>query len=85
MSNPLLEQAAPAASAKQKSHNPPFYRILWVQVLFAMALAMVLGYVAPARAVAMKPLGDAFIRLISMIITLVIFCTVVTGIAGMEN
>jgi aerobic C4-dicarboxylate transport protein len=56
-----------------------------VQVLFAMALAIVLGYVDPARAIAMKPLGDAFIRLISMIITLIIFCTVVTGIAGMEN
>jgi aerobic C4-dicarboxylate transport protein len=56
-----------------------------VQVLVAMALAIVLGYVDPARAVAMKPLGDAFIRVISMIITLIIFCTVVTGIAGMEN
>jgi aerobic C4-dicarboxylate transport protein len=85
MSNPLPGQQTPPASTKQKSHNPPFYRTLWVQVLFAMAVAMVLGYVAPARAVAMKPLGDAFIRLISMIITLVIFCTVVTGIAGMEN
>jgi len=63
----------------------PFYRALWVQVLIAIALAILLGYVNPARAIAMKPLGDAFIRLISMIITLVIFCTVVTGIAGMEN
>lgn len=74
-----LVNAAPA-SAKQ-----PFYRVLWVQVLVAMALAVVLGYVDPARAIAMKPLGDAFIRVISMIITLIIFCTVVTGIAGMEN
>jgi aerobic C4-dicarboxylate transport protein len=63
----------------------PFYRVLWVQVLVAMALAVVLGYVDPARAIAMKPLGDAFIRVISMIISLIIFCTVVTGIAGMEN
>src|ERR1700691_4842406 len=50
-----------------------------------MVLAIVLGYVDPARAIAMKPLGDAFIRVISMIITLIIFGTVVTGIAGMEN
>jgi aerobic C4-dicarboxylate transport protein len=50
-----------------------------------MALAIVLGYVNPARAIGMKPLGDAFIRVISMIITLIIFCTVVTGIAGMES
>ena len=63
----------------------PFYRELWVQVLVAIALAIVLGYVDPARAIAMKPLGDAFIRVITMIITLIIFCTVVTGIAGMEN
>ncbi len=63
----------------------PFYRVLWVQVLVAIALAIVLGYVDPARAIAMKPLGDGFIRLITMIITLIIFCTVVTGIAGMES
>jgi aerobic C4-dicarboxylate transport protein len=63
----------------------PFYRELWVQVMVAISLAIVLGYVDPARAVAMKPLGDAFVRVITMIITLIIFCTVVTGIAGMEN
>jgi aerobic C4-dicarboxylate transport protein len=67
------------------SSKVPFYRLLWVQVLVAIGLAIVLGYVDPARAVAMKPLGDAFIRLITMIITLIIFCTVFTGIAGMEN
>src|SRR5437016_5302555 len=80
-----LTLADPSASAEQPASKPPFYRVLWVQVLVAMALAVVLGYVDPARGVAMKPLGDAFIRLISMIITLLIFCTVVTGIAGMEN
>jgi aerobic C4-dicarboxylate transport protein len=56
-----------------------------VQVLVAMALAIILGYVDPVRAIAMKPLGDAFIRAITMIVTLIIFCTVVSGIAGMEN
>jgi aerobic C4-dicarboxylate transport protein len=74
-----------SASIAPVSSNPPWYRVLWVQVLVAIALAIVLGYVDPARAIAMKPLGDAFIRLITMIITLIIFCTVVTGIAGMEN
>ena len=67
------------------SGKSPWYRILWVQVLVAIALAIVLGYVDPARGIAMKPLGDAFIRLITMIISLIIFCTVVSGIAGMEN
>ena len=55
------------------------------QVLLGVAIAIILGYASPASAVAMKPLGDAFIRLITMIITLVIFCTLVTGIAGMED
>jgi aerobic C4-dicarboxylate transport protein len=72
-------------NAAKASTKLPFYRVLWGQVLVAIALAIVLGYVDPDRAVGMKPLGDAFIRVISMIITLIIFCTVVTGIAGMEN
>jgi aerobic C4-dicarboxylate transport protein len=63
----------------------PVYRSLSVQVLFAVGLAILLGYLRPATAIAMKPLGDAFIRLITMVITLIIFCTVVTGIAGMED
>jgi aerobic C4-dicarboxylate transport protein len=75
---------APATVAG-KPGKSPFYKTLWVQVLFAMAIAVALGYFSPNRAIAMKPLGDAFIRLISMIITLIIFCTVVSGIAGMES
>jgi aerobic C4-dicarboxylate transport protein len=63
----------------------PFYASLSFQVLVTIGLAILLGYVSPSTAVAMKPLGDAFIRLITMIITLIIFCTVVTGIAGMED
>ena len=75
---------APAVSSL-KSRKKPFYTNLWVQVLFAMGAAIALGYFSPGRAIAMKPLGDAFIKLISMIITLIIFCTVVTGIAGMRD
>ena len=67
------------------SHKRPFYMGLSFQVLVGVAIAIILGYVSPATAVSMKPLGDAFIRLITMIITLVIFCTLVTGIAGMED
>jgi len=63
----------------------PFYTSLSWQVLFGIALAIVFGIVKPATAVAMKPLGDGFIRLITMIIAVIIFCTVVTGIAGMED
>ena len=80
--------STPSSSASSKaarSNKKPFYRSLWGQVLLGIAIAIVLGYVRPHTAVAMKPLGDAFIRLISMIITLVIFCTVVTGIASMQD
>jgi aerobic C4-dicarboxylate transport protein len=62
-----------------------FYSSLSFQVLVGVVVAIAFGYLSPSRAVAMKPLGDVFIRLISMIITLVIFCTLVTGIAGMED
>jgi len=55
------------------------------QVLAGVAIAVILGYVNPSMAISMKPLGDVFIRMITMIITLVIFCTLVTGIAGMED
>jgi aerobic C4-dicarboxylate transport protein len=72
----------PSAAAVRKK---PFYANLWVQVLIAIALAIAFGYLSPAKAIAMKPLGDGFIRLITMIITLIIFCTVVSGIASMQD
>src|ERR1700686_494416 len=83
MSSPIATSKSDAAAVDPR--RKPFYASLWVQVLLAMALAVALGYFSPARAVAMKPLGDAFIRLITMIITILIFCTVVTGIAGMQD
>lgn len=63
----------------------PWYRILYVQVLIAIAIGIALGYFWPEAGEAMKPLGDAFIKLVKMIIAPVIFLTVVTGIAGMNN
>jgi aerobic C4-dicarboxylate transport protein len=63
----------------------PFYKILYVQVLFAIACGVLLGTFFPTDGVAMKPLGDSFIKLIKMIIAPVIFCTVVSGIAGMQD
>jgi aerobic C4-dicarboxylate transport protein len=71
--------------ASSPARKKPFYMSLSFQVLAGVAIAIILGYVSPTTAVAMKPLGDAFIRLITMIITLVIFCTLVTGIAGMDD
>jgi aerobic C4-dicarboxylate transport protein len=63
----------------------PFYTILYVQVLAAIAAGVLLGHFAPQAATALKPLGDLFIKLVRMIIGPVIFCTVVTGIAGMQD
>src|ERR1700730_13121448 len=71
----------PAAAVRQK----PFYASLWVQVLLAIVFAIAFGYLKPSKAIAMKPLGDGFIRLITMIISLIIFCTVVSGIASMQD
>jgi aerobic C4-dicarboxylate transport protein len=73
------------SSTSSSQNKKPFYTSMTFQVLVTVGLAIVLGYVNPPLGVAMKPLGDAFIRLITMIITLIIFCTVVTGIAGMED
>jgi aerobic C4-dicarboxylate transport protein len=61
------------------------YQYLYVQVLFAITCGVLLGALYPSVGVEMKPLGDGFIKLIKMIIAPVIFCTVVTGIAGMED
>jgi aerobic C4-dicarboxylate transport protein len=72
-------------SKSPDTRKKPFYTNLWVQVLMAIAVAIVFGYVNPAKAIAMKPLGDGFIRLITMIISLIIFCTVVSGIASMQD
>jgi aerobic C4-dicarboxylate transport protein len=76
----------PAAQSDSPAPRPKrFYSSLWVQVSIAIVVAVLFGSISPVHAVAMKPLGDAFIRLITMIITVMIFCTVVTGIAGMQD
>ncbi|HMV62563.1 MAG TPA: dicarboxylate/amino acid:cation symporter [Zoogloea sp.] len=62
-----------------------FYHSLYFQVLTAIAIGVALGHFQPDTGAAMKPLGDGFIKLIKMIIAPIIFCTVVVGIAGMED
>lgn len=63
----------------------PFYKILYLQVLFAIAIGILIGHFYPETGTALKPLGDGFIKLIKMVIGPIIFCTVVTGIAGMQS
>jgi aerobic C4-dicarboxylate transport protein len=85
MEIPAATELPVTATAEPKAKKKPFYTSLSFQVLAAIAAAIALGYLRPLQAITMKPLGDAFIRLITMIISVIIFCTVVTGIAGMEN
>jgi aerobic C4-dicarboxylate transport protein len=66
------------------SHKP-LYKSLYFQVITAIVIGVALGHFYPETGTAMKPLGDGFIKLIKMIIAPIIFCTVVVGIAGMED
>jgi len=65
--------------------HKPLYKSLYFQVIVAIVIGVLLGHFFPETGTAMKPLGDAFIKLIKMVITPIIFCTVVVGIAGMED
>ena len=65
--------------------HKPLYRSLYFQVISAIIIGVLLGHFYPDSGAAMKPLGDGFIKLIKMIIAPIIFCTVVIGIAGMED
>lgn len=69
-----------AATKKQ-----PIYKSLYFQVIAAITIGITLGHVLPETGVMMKPLGDGFIKLVKMIIAPIIFCTIVTGIAGTDN
>ena len=71
--------------AIEKRRTKAWWKELWVQVLFAMALGIALGIANPDLADKMQPLGDAFIKAIRMLIAPIIFCTVVHGIAHMAD
>jgi len=77
---PVKAPPVPQANARQ-----PFYRALYFQVLLGIGAGIAVGHFWPTFAADLKPLGDGFIRLIKMIIGPVVFCTVVTGIAGMQD
>lgn len=79
MSQVVTAGTAPVPKPKK------FYQSLYVQVLVAIAIGIALGHFYPDIGAAMKPLGDAFIKLIKMLIAPIIFLTVVHGIAGMED
>lgn len=73
------------SSEATKGVKKPFYKSLHFQVLFALIAGIILGHFYPKFGEDMKPFGDAYIKLIKMIIAPIIFCTVVSGIAGMGD
>ena len=70
---------------RKDTGKKPLYKSLYFQVITAIILGVILGHFWPQTGAAMKPLGDGFIKLIKMINAPIIFCTVVVGIAGMED
>ncbi|MBH2030566.1 MAG: dicarboxylate/amino acid:cation symporter [Moraxellaceae bacterium] len=81
----MLVDHVAAGQDDQPPKKPKFYQILYVQVIFAIVAGILLGHFFPEFGESLKPLGEAFIKLVKMIIAPVIFLTVVTGIAGMKN
>ncbi|ANM05296.1 C4-dicarboxylate transport protein DctA [Rhizobium phaseoli] len=77
--------AAPLDAVADSKGRKPFYTHLYVQVLAAIAAGILLGHFYPELGTQLKPLGDAFIKLVKMVIAPVIFLTVATGIAGMSD
>src|SRR3954451_12312193 len=77
--------AVQTAVAASSDHHRPFFKSLYFQVITAIALGVLLGHFYPQLGEQMKPLGDGFIKLIKMIIAPIIFCTVVHGIASMQD
>jgi aerobic C4-dicarboxylate transport protein len=67
------------------AERKPFYRVLYFQVIAAILIGGAIGWLSPKFGVALQPLGDGFIKLIKMMIAPIIFCTVVSGIAGVTN
>lgn len=67
------------------NNRKALYKHLYVQVVGAIVIGALIGWLSPATGVALRPLGDAFIKLIKMMIAPIVFCTVVTGISGVDN
>ena len=67
------------------SYRNPWYRVLYIQVIIAVALGVAVGYFYPPVGKSLKPLGDGFIKLVKMMIAPIIFCTVVHGIASVGD
>jgi aerobic C4-dicarboxylate transport protein len=80
-----MRVATPSASTTAVARSRPWYARLYVQVLAAIVAGVLVGHFAPGVSIALKPLGDGFVKLVKMVIAPVVFLTVVTGIAGLKD
>jgi aerobic C4-dicarboxylate transport protein len=85
MSGPIALASAHVAGTDTAQERRPFYTHLYAQVLVAILLGALVGHFWPQTGAALKPLGDAFIKLVKMVIAPVIFLTLVSGVAGMKE
>jgi aerobic C4-dicarboxylate transport protein len=83
--SPADQNVAAEIEVSPSVRRKPLYRVLYVQVLIAVALGIFTGYIAPDFGKSLKPLGDGFIKLVKMLIAPIIFCTVVHGVASMSD
>src|SRR5947207_14788930 len=81
----MMSPAEPSLDSPGKPRIAKLYQHLYVRVLAAIVAGVVFGALSPAAAQRMQPLGDAFIRAVRMLIAPIIFCTVVHGIASMDD
>jgi aerobic C4-dicarboxylate transport protein len=78
-------EVSPVVTRPRDARRTPVWRRLWLQVLVGMAAGVLVGWLYPQLGAALKPLGDMFIALVRMLIAPIIFCTVVSGVAGMSD
>jgi aerobic C4-dicarboxylate transport protein len=75
-------QASTAATAPPKA---PIYKALYFQVIVGVVLGMTVGHFWPEFGASLKPLGDAFVKLVKMMIGPIVFCTIVSGITSLSD
>jgi len=80
-----FRERCPVQGASSWPAAAPWYKVLYIQVIIAIVIGIAVGYFFPETGVSLKRLDDGFIQLIKMMIALVMFCTVVHGIASMSD
>src|SRR3954470_19726731 len=82
-----MASIAAGTTASAETSRKPWYKLLYVQVLIAIVLGVLFGWISPeyAKSDWVKAMGDGFIKLIKMVIAPIIFCTIVSGISHIQD